>query len=356
MIDKASYELEWINRIAEGLGKRGDRKILEKVIHAFTLLEQLKIAGLDFIFKGGTSLLLHTPIPRRFSIDIDIITTIHPEEIQNYLEKVVAMGTFSKWVNDSERKHVIEAPVGHYKFYYTSRLGSKYGDEPILLDVLFTTNPYPKLVELPVRHDWLQTTGDILTVNAPTIESIAGDKLTAFAPATTGILYEKNRPVEIIKQLYDIAFLFDLSTDFELIRVSYIRNAEEELKYRKLSLSWKDALRDTFQACSIITHRDHKNEQFLHLQQGISNIVNFILERFSLEEAIICSAKTAYLSKLIQADTIAVERYHGPDQIATFNIENQKFLKLNRLKRTLPEAFFYWYQSLTLKILPSQTS
>src|SRR6186713_946576 len=184
MIDKASYELEWINRIAEGLGKRGDRKILEKVIHAFTLLEQLKIAGLDFIFKGGTSLLLHTPIPRRFSIDIDIITTIHPEEIQNYLEKVVAMGTFSKWVNDSERKHVIEAPVGHYKFYYTSRLGSKYGDEPILLDVLFTTNPYPKLVELPVRHDWLQTTGDILTVNAPTIESIAGDKLTAFAPAT----------------------------------------------------------------------------------------------------------------------------------------------------------------------------
>jgi hypothetical protein len=348
MIDKATYELEWINRIAEELGKRGDRKILEKVIHAFTLLEQLKIAGLDFIFKGGTSLLLLSPIPRRFSIDIDIITSVRKEDLPNYLEKVATMGTFSKWVDDNERKHVIDAPVGHYKFYYTSKVGSKYGDEPTLLDVLFIDNPYPKLVELPVRHDWLQTTGDTLTVNTPAIESIAGDKLTAFAPTTTGILYEKNRPVEIIKQLYDIAFLFDLSTDFSLIRASYIRNAEEELKYRKLSLSWKDTLKDTFQACYIITQRDQKNEHFLHLQKGISNIVNFILERFSLEEAIICSAKTAYLSNLIKADTIAVERYIGPDPIATFNIENPEFLKLNRLKRTLPEAFFYWYHSLAL--------
>ena len=41
MIDKEAYELEWILRLSETLGKRGDPKILEKVIHAFTLLEQL---------------------------------------------------------------------------------------------------------------------------------------------------------------------------------------------------------------------------------------------------------------------------------------------------------------------------
>jgi hypothetical protein len=58
MIDKSTYEIEWIEQLADQLGKRGDPKILEKVIYAFTLLEQLKIAGLDFIFKGGTSLLL----------------------------------------------------------------------------------------------------------------------------------------------------------------------------------------------------------------------------------------------------------------------------------------------------------
>lgn len=76
MIDKATFELEWIQRLSGELGKRGDPKILEKVIHAFTLLEQLRMAGLDLIFKGGTSLLLLSSFPRRFSIDIDIITSI----------------------------------------------------------------------------------------------------------------------------------------------------------------------------------------------------------------------------------------------------------------------------------------
>lgn len=55
----------------------------------------------------------------------------------------------------------------------------------------------------------------------PTFDSILGDKLTAFAPKTTGILYSKNRPVEIIKQLYDIAFLFDNITNLEIVKKSY---------------------------------------------------------------------------------------------------------------------------------------
>ena len=258
------------------------------------------------------------------------------------------MGSFSRWADDNERKHSVHAPVAHYKFYYTSKVGSRYGEEPILLDVLFTPNPYPKLVKLPISHAWLRTSGDMLAVNIPAIESIVGDKLTAFAPRTTGILYEKNRPVEIIKQLYDIAFLFDLASDFDLVKASYIKNAEEELKYRGLGLHWKDTLQDTFQACLIITLRDPKSEHFLHLQKGISNIINFILERFHLEEAVICSAKTAYLSKIIQEDTFSVVRYTGPDQIAALAIENPEYSKLNKLKTSIPEAFFYWHQAISI--------
>jgi hypothetical protein len=131
-----------------------------------------------------------------------------------------------------------------------------------------------------------------------------------------------------------------------MLRDSYIRNVEEEVRYRKLSLNWKDTLQDTFQACSTITWRDAKDERFQQLQRGITNIVNFILERFTLEEAIVCAAKTAYLSRLIQADRMRVERYTGPEQIATFNIGNPEFLKWNRLKKTAPAAFFYWYKAL----------
>jgi hypothetical protein len=69
MIDRASYELEWIRKVSASLDKKGDPKLLEKVIYAFTLLEQIVVNKLDFIFKGGTSLLLSTNPPRRFSID-----------------------------------------------------------------------------------------------------------------------------------------------------------------------------------------------------------------------------------------------------------------------------------------------
>lgn len=346
MIKKESYEPEWIYAVAEKLGKRGDPKILEKVIYAFTLLEQLKAAGLGLIFKGGTSLLLLNDKPRRFSIDIDILTSVKPSDLQPYLDKVVEMGVFSKWVDDNERKHVADAPVGHYKFYYTSKIGSKYGDEPILLDVLFTSNPYPQLITVPIAHDWLQVTEPELSVDIPVAESIIGDKLTAFAPTTTGILYSKNRPVEIIKQLYDVAFLFDLSADMNLIREAYKRVAEEEIRFRKLNITWEAVLEDSFQACLDITERDLQKDNFKHLQKGISNIVNFILEKFHLETAIICAAKTAYLTRIIKAETPVIERYSNPEQIQELLITHSQFSKFNKLRKSLPEAFFYWYHAL----------
>jgi predicted nucleotidyltransferase component of viral defense system len=96
MIGKGTYEKEWISSLSIQLGKRGDPKILEKVIYAFTLLEQLKRTELNLIFKGGTSLLLMFPKARRFSIDIDIIADCDPNDIPAYLDKVVAMGNFTK--------------------------------------------------------------------------------------------------------------------------------------------------------------------------------------------------------------------------------------------------------------------
>lgn len=73
MINKETYILEWITNLKYKLGKRIDPKLIEKVIWALTLLEQLKINELNFIFKGGTALLLDIKKPKRFSIDIDII-------------------------------------------------------------------------------------------------------------------------------------------------------------------------------------------------------------------------------------------------------------------------------------------
>ena len=89
MINNETHTIDWILDLRNKLGKRIDPKLIEKVIWALTLLEQLKIKGLNFTFKGGTALLLATEKPKRFSIDIDIITEYSEKEITAVLQKIV---------------------------------------------------------------------------------------------------------------------------------------------------------------------------------------------------------------------------------------------------------------------------
>ena len=61
-------------------------QLLEKTIGALYLVENLANNGLDFIFKGGTSLVLLLNDLKRFSVDVDIIastTGLTLDEINN---------------------------------------------------------------------------------------------------------------------------------------------------------------------------------------------------------------------------------------------------------------------------------
>ncbi|WP_396191833.1 nucleotidyl transferase AbiEii/AbiGii toxin family protein [Flavobacterium sp.] len=344
MINSETYTIDWILNLKNKLGRRIDPKLIEKVIWALTLLEQLKINGLNFTFKGGTALLLATEKPKRFSIDIDIITEHSEKEIINVLQKIVDEKIFLSWEDDNNRKHTPDAPIGHFKAYYKSVVDGNI--EPILLDLLYTPNPYPEVRELPIKHPWLSTSKKETIITMPTFDAILGDKLTAFAPKTTGILYSKNRPVEIIKQLYDIAFLFDNIAHLDIVRSSYNKVVQEEIGFRKLDITAKDVLEDTWQACYTLAERDTKSEDFNHLQLGIRNFTNFTIDRFSIDEAITAAAKVAYLTKLFQSEKeIEIERFKNPLEIKDWLIENQEYNKLNKLKKNNPEAFYYWFKS-----------
>lgn len=344
MIDTKSYTIEWIPNLRNKLGKRIDPKLIEKVIYALTLLEQLQLNNLNFVFKGGTALLLATEIPKRFSIDIDIITEEPEDKIKEVLEKISQLEMFIRWEGDNDRKHTPDAPIGHFKMFYKSVVDSH--EEPILLDLLYTSYPYPETKEYPINHNWLATSGKNTIVVLPTFEAILGDKLTAFAPKTTGILYSKNRPVEIIKQLYDIGFLFDQITNLNVVKESYSRVVQEEIGYRKLNMDADEVLKDTWQACYTLAERDTKSDEFKHLQLGIKNFTNFIIDRFSIEEAITASSKVAYLTSLLNKENQEIERFKNPLEIKDWLIEDQTYNKLNKLKKTNPEAFFYWSKSI----------
>jgi len=345
MINKETHTIEWITSLKDKLGRRVDPKLIEKVIWALTLLEQLRLKGLSFTFKGGTALLLATDVPKRFSIDIDIITEHSEEDIKTAIQEIVKEKIFNEWEDDNDRKHTPDAPIGHFKVYYTSVVDGNV--EPILLDILYTPNPYPEIRELPIKHSWISTSGEDVIISMPTFEALLGDKLTAFAPRTTGILYSKNRPTEIIKQLYDIAFLFDNIENLEVVINSYMKVVQEEIGFRKLDLNANNVLADTLDTCYTLFERNSKSEEFNQLQQGIRNFTNFTIDRFSIDEAITAGAKVAYLAKLIQLGKLtAIERFKNPLEIKDWLIENPQHNKLNKLKKSNPEAFYYWCKTI----------
>ena len=77
---------------------------------------------------------------------------------------------------------------------------------------------------------------DPIMVKVPCIEDLLGDKLTAFAPNSTGIPYykgEDSMSMEIIKQLYDIGNLFDRSENLKIVKETFCRFSRTELSYRK---------------------------------------------------------------------------------------------------------------------------
>jgi len=345
MINKETYTIDWIFNLKNKLGKQVDAKLIEKVIWALTLLEQLQINGLNFTFKGGTALVLATEKPKRFSIDIDIITEHSEKEITGILQKIVDDKIFLSWEDDNNRKHTPDAPIGHFKAFYKSVIDGNI--EPILLDLLYTPNPYPETQEVPIKHPWLITSGDEVTITMPTFDAILGDKLTAFAPKTTGILFSKNRPVEIIKQLYDIAFLFDNITDLKVVKNSYNKVVQEEISFRKLDITAKEVLEDTWHTCYTLAERDIKSEDFKQLQLGVKNFTNFTIDKFTIDEAITAAAKVAYLTKLIQFEKeIKIEKFKNPLETKDWLIEDQRYNKISKLKKNNPEAFYYWYKAL----------
>lgn len=335
---------EWLKPVSSKQGKV-DSSLLEKAVRALFLAEKLKVNNLTFVFKGGTSLLLHLEKPLRFSIDVDIITSDDKATLIKAMDAVIETGAFTRWEPD-ERTLRKDLPVDHFKFFYKSQFPSPTAENYVLLDVLYQT-PLPVWVQQKaMQHPWLKTDGEPVQLTLSTIGGLLGDKLTAFAPTTTGILYTKDRPVEIIKQLFDIGCLYDLVSNLAETHTAFQTVAAEELKYRGLAFTASEVLEDAFSAALTICDRDLKDPNFQHLAKGIHNIKPHIFYRFVIEDAIISAAKVMLLSTLLRQDfKDAPQKFGAAKDVIDWLIPTTDYNRFNKLKRTNPEAFFYIFKT-----------
>ena len=347
MIHPDSRTKEWMKQVA-ATNKFSDIVLIEKSIRAFSLLESLVLSGCPFVFKGGTALMLHLDSEKRLSIDIDIICP--PEtNLEKYLHKYAHKYGFGD-VKLVERINGHNVPKTHAKFFYLVSYVTNTETEFILLDVLFEDNHYHEIEEVPIQSRFLKLEGEPVMVNVPSKADMLGDKLTAFAPSTTGIPYFKGKKdcsMEIIKQLFDVASLFDVTDNLAVTSKTFKKFAKVELQYRNLDPeNIAQVLDDIYQtSLSICLKGQVEPENFKILQTGIKRIQSFIhSEKYNIDSAITNASKAAYLSVLIA---------NGVTEVSHFETQNVEHLreavirepmptKLNKLKKTNVEAFFYW--------------
>lgn len=150
---------------------------------------------------------------------------------------------------------------------------------------MFEHHGYEELVTKEIQNEFLLTSGKNFEVRLPTIESILGDKLTAFAPHTTGIefAYANNKgrkiekTLEVIKQFLDVSQLIREVKNPITVRNTYIRVVQTEIKYRNINVTAEDCLHDTFNAAlSILSRGSLFTDDYYYLIAGIRKIQNHV--------------------------------------------------------------------------------
>ncbi len=353
MISNESFTKEWIESFRKQTDyKRIDPALLEKMIHALSLVEILAQHDFEFIFKGGTCLILLLSTPSRFSVDVDITTPIDKSELEKILDDVIEKSHFISWTID-KRDNKTKIPKEHYIFEFESIYNQATNN--ILLDVIFDEIPHLESLEVPINSPLLSIVEPVQKIRVPTAEAILGDKLTAFAPNTIGISYNSNKDIEIIKQLFDINSLLEQANNIESIKSTYEKVAQKQFNYLGKENTSDEVLADTIETALIIAKRDNNKgdnaQKFRELQAGITKFNNFLLSgHFRIEKAQSASARAAYLASKLQNDDFSNLKVYNTDiDLSDLEINNQEYNFINRFKKTNREAFYYWYQCLSIR-------
>lgn len=342
LIDK-NFTKENIERLRIISGN--DPSLLEKAIYAFGLLEALAKVNMPFIFKGGTCLMLLLDNPKRLSTDIDII--VEPgTDVLKYIEQAGKLFPFVSYEEDV-RKGRNNIEKRHFEFSYHSPINNK--TLVILLDILFEKNNYKTLLDKPIKNNLLLTEGVDYTVKIPNVNSILGDKLTAFAPHTTGIPFGVDKDLEIIKQLYDCYTLSTLLTDFSEVCEVYNKVAKTELRYRGKNIDIKEVLRDTIKSCfCIISKGAFFNEDYSYFLNGIRRIAGHIYnDTFNGDSAAYIACEVLYLASCIFSNSEYKNILEYDSYInETLDIEGAR--SINYLRKVNIRSYAYLFESIKL--------
>ena len=121
--------------------------------------------------------------------------------------------------------------------------------------------------------------------------------------------------------------------------------------YRSLGTDTQIVLDDIFNtALTVSTRGKEGTANFKALQEGISQVKAFIFsESYHIEKAIVHLSKAAYLAKLIEHRATTFTHFNNPLEVKDWTIKQPFYTRLNKLKKSNSEAFFYWFRVYELE-------
>jgi len=155
--------------------------------------------------------------------------------------------------------------------------------------------------------------------------------------------------LEIAKQLYDIGTLFDRVTSVQTMMISFKNVVSREIRNRALEITYTDVAMDVIDtALTISTQGTLGPGRAKELLSGIRKMRSFVFSgTYTTAKAITHAARAAYLAVLVMNEpTVSLLRFEDPESIGDLTIRDHAYSKLNKLKKTNPEAFFFWYHTI----------
>lgn len=312
---------------------------LERQIFAFCLLEKLIQTKVNFIFKGGTALILLLEDTKRFSTDIDILISKPSMEILEELfdSFVNKDEIFTRWEEDIRPES--KFPKAHYKFYFDAIYKNGIEEGYILLDAVFEKNPYMSLESKLIQNYILPTKEPHEKVILPSITDIMIDKLTAFAPNTIGVKFERqsesglttDHSREVVKQWFDVSELFQKCDNFQELNSRYIKLSSFEIEQRDLSDDYLSCLADTLNIVLNYLSRGQRdvstNEK---IKKGIRRLNSFV--NIDLTDSYFISASVnviTLISKVLCDNSV---RYNEIFEKSKIEFPYEEFLKNRNIK------------------------
>ena len=360
MLSKRTFSKAWLESKARESGAQ-NAQIFERCVYALELVGRLAEAKLDFIFKGGTSLILHLEPVRRLSVDVDIASLEPLERVVKVLNQVTTP-PFTRWEHQEWRDGE-NPPTKYFKVCYPTQIGRE-PENSIQLDVLVQASPYPVIENREVRTSFVEVENPV-KVKIPSINCLLGDKLSAFAPTTIGVLYQpyhkktgeatEPRPIRVMKQLFDVGELFAVADNLPVVAETYRRIFTEQNKFRGGKFTVEHALDDTLDAAYWLSQTDLipkeanvKTEFFRDGRKGLSHHLLDI--EFTFPRAQVAASRAALLAAVIRAgktDRNLADFRKIPTEKAVLEklrIEGQ-WKKLFKVRKTNVEAFYNWHQA-----------